>query len=48
MLSELGQDNREWGDKLKTHVIINIAMARGLNKSYTNNNLVVWPLIGIP
>lgn len=48
MLSELGQDNREWGDKFKTHAIINIAMVGGLNKSYGNSSLLVQPPIGIP
>jgi len=41
VLSELGQNNREWGDKLKTSAIINITMVRRLNKSCRNNNLVV-------
>jgi hypothetical protein len=48
VLSELGQDKREWGDKLKSNAIINITIAKGLNKSYRINNLVVQPLIGIP
>ncbi len=48
MLSELGQNNRKWGDKLKTNVIISTTMVGGLNKSYMNNNLVVRPLIRTP
>jgi hypothetical protein len=48
MFSELRQDNRKWGDKLKTNAIINIAMVGGLNKSCTNNNLIVQPPLGIP
>jgi hypothetical protein len=43
VLSELGQNIKEWGDKLKTNVIISIAMARRLNKSYKNNSLMVRP-----
>ncbi len=41
VLNELGQDNREWGDKFKTNVIISTTIARGLNKSCRNNNLMV-------
>ncbi len=48
VLSELGQNNKEWGDNLKTNVIINIAMARRLNKSYKNNSLMVQPPLRIP
>lgn len=33
VLSELKQDNRKWGDKLKINVIIRITMVGGLNKS---------------
>ncbi len=48
MLSELGQYNAKWGDKIKTIAIIRTTMARGLNKSYKNNNLVVQPPIKTP
>jgi hypothetical protein len=48
VLNELRQDNKKWGDKLKTNAIINITMARGLNKSYKNNSLVVRPPKGTP
>jgi hypothetical protein len=48
VFNELGQDNKEWGYKLKTNAIINITMARGLNKSYKNNSLVVRPPIRTP
>jgi hypothetical protein len=48
VLNELGQNNKKWGDKLKTNAIININMARGLNKSYRNNSLMVRPPIGTP
>jgi len=41
VFSELEQDNKKWGDKLKTNAIISIAMAGGLNKSYKNNSLMV-------
>ncbi len=48
MFSELGQDNRKWGDKFKTHTIINITMVGGLNKSCKNTSLMVRPPIGTP
>jgi hypothetical protein len=46
MFSELRQDNRKWGDKLKINAIISTTMAGGLNKSFRNNNLMVRPPIG--
>jgi hypothetical protein len=48
VFNELVQDNKEWGDKFKTTAIINITIARGLNKSSRNNNLMVQPPIGTP